>query len=168
MLSLLNPNSPPSLSPSSLSLTGSILLIWNCNLVLTSCYPHCCLHYSCSSRDWHAFSLFLKQARNYNTNKTKSSINPNSQGMWRKTTHLGIIHKIHHWLIQCPIIWSKLVPPPPRQSHTHNQQFCLINTRTQYRGGSFLPRTVRDWNHLPSETVEAATADAFVSRASAQ
>ena len=40
----------------------------------------------------------------------------------------------------------------------------LINTRTQCRGGSFLPRTVRDWNHLPSETVEAATADAFVSR----
>ena len=86
----------------------------------------------------------------------------------RKTTRLGTIYKIHHGLIQCPITRSKLVPPPPRQRLTHNQQFCLINTRTHYRCGSFLPRTVRDWNHLPSETVEAATADAFVSRASAQ
>ena len=83
----------------------------------------------------------------------------------RKTTRLGIIYKIHHGLIQCPIIRSMLVPPPPRQRCTHNQQFCFINTRTQYKGGSFLPQ---DWNHLPSDTVETATADAFVSRASAQ
>ena len=79
----------------------------------------------------------------------------------RKTTRLGSIYKIHHGLIQCLIIRSKLVPPPQRQHRAHNQQFCLINTRTQYRGGSFPPRTVRDWNHLPSEIVEAATADTF-------
>ena len=41
-------------------------------------------------------------------------------------------------LIQCPIIRSKLIPPPPRQRPTHSQQFCLINT--QYRSGSFLPQ----------------------------
>ena len=86
----------------------------------------------------------------------------------RKTTCLGIIYKIHHGLIQCPIIRSKLAPPRPSQRCTHNQQFCLINTRTQYRGGLFLPRTVRDWNHIPSETAEATTANAFVLRASAQ
>ena len=80
----------------------------------------------------------------------------------RKTTYLGIMYKIHHGLIHCPIVRSKLVPPPPRQRRTHNQQFYLINTRTQYRGSSFLPKTVRDWNNLPSETAEAATADAFV------
>ena len=33
---------------------------------------------------------------------------------WRKTTCLGIIYKIHHGLIQCPIIRSKLVPPPTK------------------------------------------------------
>ena len=86
----------------------------------------------------------------------------------RRTTRLGTLYKIHHGLIQCPVIRAKLVPPPPRQRRTHNQQFCLINTRTQYRGGSFLPRTVRDWNNLPGDTVEATTVDAFVSRASAQ
>ena len=64
-------------------------------------------------------------------------------------------------------IRSKFVPPPLRQRRTHNQQFCLINTRTHDKV-RLLPRTVRDWNHLPSETVEVATADAFVSRASAQ
>ncbi|KAI8507277.1 hypothetical protein Bbelb_146570 [Branchiostoma belcheri] len=34
--------------------------------------------------------------------------------------------------------------------------------------GSFLPRSIRDWNHLQKETVEAATVEAFVSRAAAE
>ena len=86
----------------------------------------------------------------------------------RRSARLGLLYKIHHGLVQCPTIKSKLVPPPPRQRRTHNQQFRLINIRTQYRGGSFLPRTIRDWNSLPSEVIEAATVDTFVSRASAQ
>ncbi|KAI8519399.1 hypothetical protein Bbelb_026560 [Branchiostoma belcheri] len=50
------------------------------------------------------------------------------------------------------------------QRRPHNKQFRLVNTRTQYRGGSFLPRTVRDWNGLESVAVEATSVDAFVSR----
>ena len=34
-----------------------------------------------------------------------------SLAQWRKTTCLGTIYKIYQGLIQCPIIWSKLVPP---------------------------------------------------------
>ena len=32
--------------------------------------------------------------------------------------------------------------------YRHCQQLSLTTTRTQYRGGSFLPRTIRDWNSL--------------------
>ena len=38
----------------------------------------------------------------------------------------------------------------------------IINTQ----GSLFLPRTVRDWNDLPLEVIEAKTIDTFVSRAS--
>ena len=38
----------------------------------------------------------------------------------------------------------------------------IINTQ----GSLFLPRTIRDWNDLPQEVIEAKTIDTFVSRAS--
>ena len=58
---------------------------------------------------------------------------------------------------------AKLVP---LQQQTHNKQFTLLTTRTQYRGSSFLPKTIRDWNLLPMEGMEAPTLDAFVSSVS--
>ena len=57
----------------------------------------------------------------------------------------------------------KLVPLPPCQHRGHDRQFKLIQARTQYRSSSFLLRTIKDWNCLPKEVVEAAT---LVSRAS--
>ncbi|KAI8519197.1 hypothetical protein Bbelb_024540 [Branchiostoma belcheri] len=86
----------------------------------------------------------------------------------RRLARVGILYKLHHGVVQCPTIAAKLIPPPPRQRRSHNQQFKLVSTRTQYRGGSFLPRSIRDWNHLQKETLEAATVEAFVSRAAAE
>ena len=84
----------------------------------------------------------------------------------RKTSCLGVMSKIYSGLVQCPIIKTKLATPPPCQRRTHCQQLSLITTRTQYQGGSFLPCTIRDWNSLSIDAVEATTVDTFVSRAS--
>ena len=84
----------------------------------------------------------------------------------RKTSRLGMMHKIYSGLVQCPIIKTKLVPPCPRQHRTHCQQLSLITTRTQYRDRSFLPHTIRDWNSLSIDAVEGTTVDTFGSRAS--
>ena len=54
----------------------------------------------------------------------------------------------------------------PTTAVTLSQQLSLITTRTQYPGGSFLPRTIRDWNSLSIDAVEATTVDTFVSLAS--
>ena len=58
---------------------------------------------------------------------------------------------------------AKLVPLPSHQRLTHDKQLTLLTARTQYSGSSFLPKTIRDWNSLPMEVVEALTLDAFVS-----
>ena len=84
----------------------------------------------------------------------------------RKITRLSTLYKIDKGHIYCPGIKSKLVPLPPRQRRGHSKQFSLITCRTQYRSSAFLPKTVKDWNSLPANVVEANTVDTFVSRAS--
>ena len=82
----------------------------------------------------------------------------------RQTAKLSMIYQIRHGLVGCSTLKSKLVPPPPRQRRGHDQQFNIIITRTPYRGASFLPRTIREWNVLPHKVVEAPTVDTIVSR----
>ena len=79
----------------------------------------------------------------------------------RKNARLLMLFKSKHQLVQCPIIRSKLIAAPTRQRRCHAQQLQLITTRTKYREGSFLPRTIKDWNALPSGVVAASTAKTF-------
>ncbi|KAI8494635.1 hypothetical protein Bbelb_278610 [Branchiostoma belcheri] len=71
----------------------------------------------------------------------------------RRSARLGMLAKINQGIVQCPIIKSKLVPPPSRRRRTHNYQLSQIKTRTQYRDFSFLPRTIKDWNAAEVDTV---------------
>ena len=84
----------------------------------------------------------------------------------RQTCRLLMLYKIQSGLAHCPTVKAKLVPLPSRQRHTHDKQLTLLTARTQYRGSSFLPKTIRDWNSLPMKVVEAPTLDAFKSRVS--
>ena len=84
----------------------------------------------------------------------------------RQTCRLLMLYKIQSGLAHCPTLKAELVPLPSRQRRTPDKQLTLLTTRTQYRGSSFLPKTIRDWNSLPMEMVEAPTLDAFVSRVS--
>ena len=77
-----------------------------------------------------------------------------------------MLYKIQSGLAHCPTLEAKLVPLLSRQPRTHDKQLTLLTTRTQYRGSSFLPKTIRDWNSFPMKVVEAPTLDAFESRVS--
>eukprot|EP00745_Piridium_sociabile_P028257 TRINITY_DN45450_c0_g1_i15.p1 TRINITY_DN45450_c0_g1~~TRINITY_DN45450_c0_g1_i15.p1 ORF type:complete len:218 (-),score=38.33 TRINITY_DN45450_c0_g1_i15:57-710(-) len=77
----------------------------------------------------------------------------------RQKARLSMLHKIRVGLVHCPSLQAKLVPLPSRQRRGHDQQFCLIPSRTKYRGSSFLPRTIRDWNGLTHEALRAVTLD---------
>ena len=85
---------------------------------------------------------------------------------WCQTCRLLLLYKIQSGLAHCPTLKAKLVPLPSHQRCTHDKQLTLLTTRTQYRGSSFLPKAIRDWNLLPMKVVEALTLDAFGSRVS--
>ena len=81
----------------------------------------------------------------------------------RRIARTSMMYKIHHNLACVENIKGQLHPLPG-----HNQQFVLPQCRTQYHQNSFLPRTIKQWNQLPQEVIEANTIDTFVSRASRQ
>jgi hypothetical protein len=84
----------------------------------------------------------------------------------RRTARLAMLYRIQHDLVSIEAIKAKLQPLPARQRRGHNQQLTLPHCRTQYQQASFLPRTIKAWNDLPQDVVEAKTIDTFVSRAS--
>ena len=81
----------------------------------------------------------------------------------RQTCRLLMLYKIQSGLAHCPTLKAKLVPLPSCQRLAHDKQLTLLTTRTQYRGSSFLPKTIRDWNLSPMKVVEAPTRDTFES-----
>ena len=84
----------------------------------------------------------------------------------RRTARLSMLYKIRNDLVSTQGIKASLSPAPPRRRRGHDQQLTIPQCRTQYRQQAFLPRTIRDWNELPQDAVEAKTIDTFVSRAS--
>ena len=81
----------------------------------------------------------------------------------RKIARLAMVYKIVHGLVCMDA--SQLIPAPTRQRRGHHLQFQQPQCRTQYRQGSFYPRSIKDWNALPDTVVEAKTLDTFMSRA---
>ena len=73
-----------------------------------------------------------------------------------------MLYRIHSNIIATDGIKSKLQPPLTPTSTTKKQSAVLAATLQnpvrdqQY---SFLPRTIRDWNDLPQEVIEAKTID---------
>ena len=73
------------------------------------------------------------------------------------------LYKIYNELVQCPIIKTKLV--------AHRHPASAVPTVNSLASSPpemvpFLPLTIRDWNSLSKDAVEAKTVDTFVSRAS--
>ena len=83
----------------------------------------------------------------------------------RKTAPVSMMYKTNSDLVLSSSLGAKLEPLPPRQRRRH-QHLTVIPCRTQFRQHAFLPRTVRDWNALPKEAVEANALDTFVARVS--
>ncbi|KAL8618799.1 hypothetical protein ACOMHN_000227 [Nucella lapillus] len=82
----------------------------------------------------------------------------------RQAARLATMYKIHHNLAR--VDKTKLEQLPERRCRGHDQHFQRIPTQgaNRFRHFSFLPRTIREWDQLPQDTVAVETVDAFRSK----
>jgi hypothetical protein len=80
----------------------------------------------------------------------------------RSEARLALMYKMVHGLVAINI--GLYVTPVLRHTrHTHPYSFIQIQPRLEAYRMSFFPRTIVEWNQLPSEVVTAPTIDAFKS-----
>ena len=80
----------------------------------------------------------------------------------RKIARLAMLKKILDHEAAFSRDKIKLAPNRSRRAHPH--QLVKIQGKQLYRTNSFLPKTIREWNDLPEETMAADTLDTFKSR----
>ena len=56
---------------------------------------------------------------------------------------------------------ERLIPPKRTTRNMHQLSFQVSSSSSDYRKYSFFPRTIRDWNSLPTNTAAATTLVAF-------
>lgn len=91
---------------------------------------------------------------NYNRTASISSMKTNlslTLSSRRKLSRLATFHKLYHH----PILRDELIQQPQYLSHRidHPHKVGIISYHTNTADQSFLPRSSREWNHLPPEVV---------------
>ncbi|KAK3085893.1 hypothetical protein FSP39_010100 [Pinctada imbricata] len=56
---------------------------------------------------------------------------------------------------------NRLIPPLRFSRNMHSLSFQIPSCRTQIRQNSFFPRTIKDWNQLPLDTVMSDSVESF-------
>ena len=81
----------------------------------------------------------------------------------RRKARLSMLYKIRHDQVQVKFVKLKrLKSRGGRRGHT--EQYERVTCKSEYRNQTFLPKTVREWNSLDQETVNAQTVATFSSR----
>ena len=78
----------------------------------------------------------------------------------RKLARLMMMYKLSNNIVNVDY-GDCLIQPQQFSRNMHPKSFQTISCRTNCRKESFLPRTIRDWNALPSTTVSAESLAEF-------
>jgi hypothetical protein len=78
----------------------------------------------------------------------------------KKITQLCMLYKINNASVA---IWKedRLVPLNRHGRHHHSRSFQIPQSRIDSHRMSFFPRTIREWNELPDETVQVQALESF-------
>ena len=80
----------------------------------------------------------------------------------RRKARLTMLYKMHYNLVE--IDHQKYLEPAGRSSrhmHMHKFSYKVPTSKTNYHLFSFFPNTIRDWNSLPLNVVEAQSVNSF-------
>ena len=80
----------------------------------------------------------------------------------REAARLTTLYKIDSGDVK--IKSANLQPAPSRSRRTHDNQYTRLQCYKDIRLNSFFPRTIKQLNSLPQQTVSARSADAFHQR----
>ena len=78
----------------------------------------------------------------------------------RQTLRLCMMYKIHKGLIAMDA-QEFMTPLQRRSRHVNSNAYKIPRSKTDYHMYSFFPRTIREWNSLANETVNAPNLKAF-------
>lgn len=78
----------------------------------------------------------------------------------RRDARLALFYKIEHGEVAIRKE-GRLIRPRRSTRNTHDKSYLLPSTNKDCRKYSFFPRTIRDWNSLPPETVSAPSLEVF-------
>ena len=78
----------------------------------------------------------------------------------RRDARLHMLYKTHHEDVAISKE-ERLIPPKRTTRNMHPLSFQVPSSSSDYRKYSFFPRTIRDWNSLPTNTAAATTLVAF-------
>ena len=81
----------------------------------------------------------------------------------RKNARLTMMYKLRNNKTKVETT-EKLIPSCRQTRNNNTEAMQIPSCRTSIRKESFYPRTIRDWNTLPTETVQATSLDAFKAR----
>ena len=109
-----------------------------------------------------------RMAARYVTNRyhnTSSVSNMIEHLNWRRSdARLVMLYKISHELVAIPK--QTFIPPFRLSQNMHSLSYQIPPTRLQLRQQSFFPRTIRNWNSLPLNTVKSDSVESFKSAVS--
>ena len=106
--------------------------------------------------------------RSHNTSSVNNMIehlNWRSLADRRSDARLVMLYKISHELVAIPKT-DILIPPLRFSRNMHSLSYQIPPTRLQLRQQSFFPRTIRNWNSLPLNTVKSDSVESFKSAVS--
>ena len=125
-----------------------------------------------TAKDCNEIEKVQRRAARYvlNRHQQKASVSSMLQELnWpsledrRKHARLAMMYRINEGsvAIHCPVLQPSPSNPSYRTRNLHPKQYQRIQTRTDYRKFSFFPRTICDWNALPTDTAMAPSLNAF-------
>ena len=79
----------------------------------------------------------------------------------RRETRLVMLRKIINRELEMKITLEGIRPAPTRQRRGRNKQLEIHFCNKDLRQNAFLPRTIREWNGLSRETVDAPSAASY-------
>ena len=77
----------------------------------------------------------------------------------RKISRLTMLYKIINNLVAIPA--EEFITKAKKKTRGHNQKYTQISFKKDYYGYTFFPRTIKEWNSLPSYCVESCSLKLF-------